>query len=159
MLSKGFSAAVIGVTATVIEVEVDVSPGLPNFTVVGLPDAAVQEARDRVRAAIKNSGFGFPAARITVNLAPADVRKEGSSFDLPMALGLLATQGFLPLEALQTVLVAGELALDGAIRPVGNAINIALAAAENGYKSVLLPVDNAPEAAVVEGITVYTPRT
>ena len=101
MLSKGFSAAVIGVTATVIEVEVDVSPGLPNFTVVGLPDAAVQEARDRVRAAIKNSGFGFPAARIPVNLAPADVRKEGSSFDLPMALGLLATQGFLPLEALK----------------------------------------------------------
>ena len=159
MLSKGFSAAVIGVHATVIEVEVDVSPGLPNFTVVGLPDAAVQEARDRVRAAVKNSGFGFPASRITVNLAPADVRKEGSSFDLPMALGLLATQGFLPLEALSDVLIAGELALDGTIRAVGNAINIALAAAENGYKSVLLPVENAPEAAVVGGVTVYTPHS
>jgi magnesium chelatase family protein len=150
---------VIGVTATVIEIEVDVSPGLPNFTVVGLPDAAVQEARDRVRAAIKNSGFGFPAARITVNLAPADVRKEGSSFDLPMALGLLATQGFLPVESLEKVLIAGELALDGKIRGVSNAINIALAAAENGYKSVLLPLENAPEAAVVEGIQVFTPAS
>jgi magnesium chelatase family protein len=159
VLSKAFSAAVIGVTATIIEIEVDVSPGLPNFAVVGLPDAAVQEARDRVRAAIKNSGHGFPASRITVNLAPADVRKEGSSFDLPMALGLLATQGLLPVEALRDVLIAGELALDGKIRGINNAINIALAASESGYKSVLLPLENAPEAAVVEGITVFTPTT
>jgi magnesium chelatase family protein len=159
VLSKGYSAAVIGVNATVLEIEVDVSSGLPAFTVVGLPDAAVQEARDRVRAAVKNSGYGFPAARITVNLAPADVRKEGSSFDLPMALGLLATGGLLPVEALSDVLVAGELALDGTVRPIGNAINIALAAAANGYSSVLLPVDNAAEAAVVEGVTVYAART
>jgi magnesium chelatase family protein len=159
MLSKGFSAAVLGVTATVVEIEVDVSPGLPSFTVVGLPDTAVQEARDRVRAAVKNSNFGFPASRITVNLAPADVRKEGSSFDLPMALGLLATQGYLPLEALSDVLIAGELALDGKVRAVNNAINIALAAVENGYRSVLLPLENAPEAAVVEGVQVFTPAT
>jgi magnesium chelatase family protein len=159
VLSKGYSAAVIGVNATVLEIEVDVSSGLPAFTVVGLPDTAVQEARDRVRAAVKNSGFGFPAARITVNLAPADVRKEGSSFDLPMALGLLATGGLLPVEALEDVLVAGELALDGVIRPVNNAINIALAAVAGGYSSVLLPVDNAAEAAVVEGVTVYAART
>jgi magnesium chelatase family protein len=159
MLAKARAAAVIGVNATVIEVEIDVSSGLPNFTVVGLPDAAVQESRDRVRAAIKNSGFQFPASRITVNLAPADVRKEGSSFDLPIALGLLATQGHLPPEALEQVFVAGELALDGAVRPVSSAINIALAALQNNCNTIMLPPHNASEAAVLDGIQVFAPKT
>jgi magnesium chelatase family protein len=159
MLAKARAAAVIGVNATVIEVEIDVSSGLPNFTVVGLPDAAVQESRDRVRAAIKNSGFQFPASRITVNLAPADVRKEGSSFDLPIALGLLATQGHLPPEALEHVFVAGELALDGTVRPVSSAINIALAALQNKCNTIMLPPQNASEAAVLEGIRVFAPKT
>ncbi len=159
MLAKARSAAVIGVNPTPIEIEVDVSHGLPNFTVVGLPDAAVQESRDRVRAAIKNSGFQFPASRITVNLAPADVRKEGSSFDLPIALGLLATQGHLPPEALERAFIAGELALDGTVRPVSSAINIALAAIQNNCNTVLLPPQNASEAAVLEGIQVFAPKT
>ncbi len=159
MLAKAFSAAVIGVNAIPIEIEVDVAHGLPNFTVVGLPDAAVQESRDRVRAAIKNSGFQFPASRITVNLAPADVRKEGSSFDLPIALALLAAQGHLPLEALPQYLIAGELALDGTVRPVSSAINIALAALQQKREMVILPPANAGEAAVLEGIKVFAPTS
>lgn len=158
MLAKAFSAAVIGVNAIPIEIEVDVAPGLPQFTVVGLPDAAVQESRDRVRAAIKNSGFQFPASRITVNLAPADVRKEGSSFDLPIALALLAAQGHLPLEALDRLLIAGELALDGTVRPVSSAINIALAALQQKRDTVMLPPANAGEAAVLDGLRVFAPN-
>ncbi|MEY4530981.1 MAG: hypothetical protein RLZZ156_1702 [Deinococcota bacterium] len=157
MLAKAFSAAVIGVNAIPIEIEVDVAHGLPNFTVVGLPDAAVQESRDRVRAAIKNSGFQFPASRITVNLAPADVRKEGSSFDLPIALALLAAQGHLPLEALNQCFIAGELALDGTVRPVSSAINIALCALQQKRSHVLLPPANAGEAAVLDGLKVFAP--
>jgi magnesium chelatase family protein len=159
MLAKAFSAAVVGVNAIPIEIEVDVAHGLPNFTVVGLPDAAVQESRDRVRAAIKNSGFQFPASRITVNLAPADVRKEGSSFDLPIALALLAACGHLPLEALSGFYIAGELALDGAVRPVSSAINIGLAALQNKRTQVLLPPQNASEAAVLEGLQVFAPQS
>ena len=160
MLAKGFAATVIGVNATIVEVEVDVSAGMPMFMVVGLADTAVQEARERIRAAIKNSGLPFPSgSRITANLAPADVRKEGSSFDLPMALGILATQGEVPLEVLSSMLCAGELALDGTIRPINGAINIALAAAQNGYKAVMLPPENATEAAVIEGIKVFCPKT
>ncbi len=157
MLAKAFSAAVIGVNAIPIEIEVDVAHGLPNFTVVGLPDAAVQESRDRVRAAIKNSGFQFPASRITVNLAPADVRKEGSSFDLPIALALLAAQGHLPLEALNQFFIAGELALDGTVRPVSSAINIALCALQQKRAFVMLPPANAGEAAVLDGLEVFAP--
>jgi magnesium chelatase family protein len=159
MLAKAFSAAVMGVNAIPIEIEVDVAHGLPNFTVVGLPDTAVQESRDRVRAAIKNSGFQFPASRITVNLAPADVRKEGSSFDLPIALALLAASGHLPLEVLPNFYIAGELALDGTVRPVSSAINIGLAALQNKRHQVLLPPQNASEAAVLDGLEVYAPQT
>ncbi|MFN3267016.1 MAG: YifB family Mg chelatase-like AAA ATPase [Deinococcales bacterium] len=159
MLAKALSAAVMGVDAIPIEIEVDVAHGLPSFTVVGLPDAAVQESRDRVRAAIKNSGFQFPASRITVNLAPADVRKEGSSFDLPIALALLAACGHLSLEVLPTFYVAGELALDGKVRPVSSAINIGLAALQNKCEKVLLPPENASEAAVLDGLKVFAPRT
>jgi magnesium chelatase family protein len=157
MLAKVTSATVIGVDARLVEVEVDVAGGMPMFTVVGLADTAVQESRERIRAAIRNSGLFFPPSRITANLAPADVRKEGSSFDLPIALGLLATQGLFPVEKLSGILCAGELALDGAIRPIQGAINMALAAAQHGFQTVILPPDNAPEATVIDGVQVICP--
>ena len=126
MLATSRSVALIGVDAVPVEVEVDVSPGIPSFTLVGLPDQAVSEARERVRAAIRNSGYPFPAARITVNLAPADLRKEGPIYDLPIALGLLAAQELIPASALRGILAAGELALDGSLRFIGGAVNLAL---------------------------------
>ncbi|MGY2892416.1 YifB family Mg chelatase-like AAA ATPase [Deinococcus sp. UYEF24] len=153
MLATSRSVALIGVDAVSVEVEVDVSPGMPSFTLVGLPDQAVSEARERVRAAIRNSGYPFPAARITVNLAPADLRKEGPIYDLPIALGLLAAQELLPASALKGVIAAGELALDGSLRFIGGAVNLALLAATSG-ESVLLPELCAAEAALIEGVTV-----
>ncbi|GHF92820.1 ATP-dependent protease [Deinococcus piscis] len=153
MLARVRSAALVGVDAVPVEVEVDVSPGLPSFMVVGLPDQAVSEARERVRAAIRNSGLPFPAARITVNLAPADLRKEGPLYDLPIALGVLAAQEQLPLEALRGVICAGELALDGSLRPVAGAVNLALLAAELGLPA-LVPAGSAEEAALIE-VPVY----
>ncbi|ABF45689.1 Mg chelatase-related protein [Deinococcus geothermalis DSM 11300] len=154
MLARARSVALIGVDAVPVEVEVDVSPGLPAFTVVGLPDQAVSEARERVRAAVRNAGLPFPAARITVNLAPADLRKEGPLYDLPIALGLLAAQELLPAEALAGVLSAGELALDGSLRPIAGAVNLALRAAAEGCP-VLIPEGNAGEAALIDGVTVH----
>ena len=154
MLARARSVALIGVDAVPVEVEVDVSPGLPAFTVVGLPDQAVSEARERVRAAVRNAGLPFPAARITVNLAPADLRKEGPLYDLPIALGLLAAQEMLPADALSGVVSAGELALDGSLRPIAGAVNLALLAAQEG-RPALLPAENAAEAALIEGVTVY----
>ena len=153
MLATSRSVALIGVDAVPVEVEVDVSPGIPSFTLVGLPDQAVSEARERVRAAIRNSGYPFPAARITVNLAPADLRKEGPIYDLPIALGLLAAQELIPASALRGILAAGELALDGSLRFIGGAVNLALLAAQTG-DSVLLPELCASEAALIEGVTV-----
>ena len=154
MLATAISVALVGVDALPVTVEVDVSSGLPAFNVVGLPDQAVSEARERVRAAIRNSGLPFPAARITVNLAPADLRKEGPLFDLPIALGLLAAQGQLPEGALSGVIIAGELALDGSLRPVPGVVNLALAA-EAGRQDVLVPLANAEEAALIEGVRAY----
>lgn len=154
MLARARSVALIGVDAVPVEVEVDVSPGLPAFTVVGLPDQAVSEARERVRAAVRNAGLPFPAARITVNLAPADLRKEGPLYDLPIALGLLAAQEMLPAGALAEVVSAGELALDGTLRPIAGAVNLALLAGQEG-RPALLPAANAPEAALIEGVTVH----
>jgi len=158
MLARARSVALIGVDAVPVEVEVDVSPGLPAFTVVGLPDQAVSEARERVRAAVRNAGLPFPAARITVNLAPADLRKEGPLYDLPIALGLLAAQEFLPAGALAGVVSAGELALDGTLRPIAGAVNLALLAAQEGLPA-LLPGGNAAEAALIDGVTVYGAAT
>ncbi len=158
MLARARSVALIGVDAVPVEVEVDVSPGLPAFTVVGLPDQAVSEARERVRAAVRNAGLPFPAARITVNLAPAHLRKEGPLYDLPIALGLLAAQDLLPPRALDGLLSAGELALDGSLRPIAGAVNLALLASSLGLPA-LLPAGNAPEAALIEGLTVYGART
>src|ERR687892_1836580 len=127
VLARVLSAALRGVEAALVRVEVDVSAGLPLFTTVGLPDSAVRESRERVRTAIRNAGFAFPADRITVNLAPADVRKEGASFDLPIALGILGANGDLgEAEGLTDVLSLGELSLDGRVRPVRGALPIAL---------------------------------
>src|SRR6187399_1891254 len=125
MLACMRTAAVFGVEASAVQVEVDVSFGLPSFTMVGLPDASVRESRDRVRAAIRNSGFEFPSHRITINLAPADVRKAGSAFDLPIALGILAAEGVLKPRDLQKVVLVGELSLDGTIHPARGVLPIA----------------------------------
>ncbi len=159
MLARLRSAAVFGVEAFPVQIEVDVSFGLPSFTMVGLPDATVRESRDRVRLAIRNSGLEFPPHRITVNLAPADVRKAGSSFDLPIALGILATTGQIPPVALDNTLVLGELSLDGAINAIRGVLPIAVAARRLGLTRLLLAPQNAPEACVVDGLTVGVVRS
>ena len=148
MLSRVHSAAIDGAEARILDVEADVSHGLPSFSIVGLPDAAVKESRDRVRAALRNCGFDFPPRAVTVNLAPADWRKEGSALDLAVAAALLSTSGVLPAGGPRRVLV-GELALDGALRPVRGALAIAAAAADQGFEEIVLPRENAREAAVV----------
>jgi magnesium chelatase family protein len=153
------TATVLGVEAVAVHVEVDVSFGLPMFTMVGLPDASVRESRDRVRAAIRNCGFEFPDARVTVNLAPADVRKAGTAFDLPIALGVLAASGVVgPRDGANLVLL-GELSLDGSIHPARGVLPIAAAARRDGTAGILLPAPNAPEAAVVDGLRVYPVAT
>ena len=154
MLASLRSAAVFGVEAYPVHVEVDVAFGLPHFSMVGLPDATVKESRDRVRSAIRNSGFEFPHHRITVNLAPADVRKAGSSFDLPIALGLLATSGPLTRQCVDDTLIVGELSLDGAINGIRGVLPIAVGARRLGLKRLLLPPQNATEASVVEGLDI-----
>lgn len=156
MLAKTFTGAVLGVDGYVVAVEVDLARGLPMWSLVGLPDAAVKEAKDRVRAAVKNTGFSFPEQRITVNLAPADVRKEGSAFDLPIAVGLLAALGRVEPDLLPSYLLAGELSLDGQIKPINGALPLALAAKEAGYQGIILPPANGPQAGVVEGLEVLT---
>ena len=159
MLACLRSAAVLGVDAYAVSVEVDVQFGLPFFAMVGLPDATVRESRDRVRAAIKNAGFKFPEHRITVNLAPADVRKAGSSFELAIALGLLVHEGVLKPKAVRDTLVLGELSLDGGINGIRGVLAIAVAARGFGVRRILLPPLNAPEACVVDGLEVCTVRT
>lgn len=159
MLSKVLSSAVLGIDAYIVEVEVDISPGLPSFATVGLPDVAVKESKDRVKAALKNSGFEFPAKRITVNLAPADVKKEGPAFDLPIAIGILAALGLVKFDRLKSYVILGELSLDGGIRPVRGALPMAMASFEPKIEGILVPAENAPEAAVVEGIKVYPVET
>ena len=155
MLAKVMSSAVIGIDAYVVEVEVDISQGLPSFSTVGLAEGAVRESKERVKAAVKNSGYHFPPDRITVNLAPADVKKEGSAFDLPMAVGILAATGLVPKDVCLDSLFLGELSLDGLLRPIKGTLPIAIKAREEGLKGIFLPVENAPEAAVVEGIGVF----
>jgi magnesium chelatase family protein len=155
MLAKVLSSAVIGIDAYIVEVEVDISQGLPSFATVGLPEGAVRESKERVKASVKNSGYSFPADKITVNLAPADVKKEGSAFDLPMALGILAATGLVSRYSYADHLVLGELSLDGLLRPIKGALPIAIMAKQNGLKGIYLPAENAVEAAVVDGISVY----
>jgi len=155
MLASLRTAAVFGIEACPVQVEVDVSFGFPGFTMVGLPDASVRESRDRVRAAIRNSGFEFPAHRITVNLAPADVRKAGAAFDLPIALGILAAQGVVERREIADCVLLGELSLDGSIHPTRGVLPVAAAAKREGIAGILLPAPNAVEAAVVSGLNVY----
>lgn len=156
MLSRVWSSTTQGVDALPIEIESHIEPGLPKYTVVGLPQGAVRESRDRIRAALKNTGLPIPRGRITVNLAPADVRKESAAFDLPIALGLLAARGSdLKHEVLDRCFVMGELALDGTVRPVRGVLPMTLRAREEGKEGVFVPVANAPEAAVVQDMKVY----
>ncbi|MEE8400235.1 MAG: YifB family Mg chelatase-like AAA ATPase [Desulfobacterales bacterium] len=159
MLAKVLSSAVIGIDAYLVEVEVDITQGLPTFTTVGLPEASVKESKERVKAAINNSGYTFPADRITVNLAPANIKKEGTGFDLPMALGILAAMGTIAQEILSRYLVLGELSLDGRIKPVYGSLPMALAAKAAGYPGIIVPFDNRQEAAVVKNISVYPVKT
>jgi magnesium chelatase family protein len=157
MLFKTFSAAVFGIDAYIVEVEVDIGPGSQAiFNVVGLPDNAVRESRERVRAALRNCGFDYPFMQtITVNLAPADVRKEGSAFDLPIALGVLGCTGAFFGKLLDSYIFLGELSLDGSVRPVRGALSAALSARERGIRNLVVPEANAREAAVVEGTRVF----
>lgn len=159
MLARLESAAVFGVDAYPVHVEVDVGLGLPFFRMVGLPDASVRESRDRVRAAIRNSGFDFPAHRMTINLAPADVRKGGSAFDLPIALGILAAEGILRARDLNDIVIVGELSLDGTIHTARGVLPIAAAARRRRASALLLPTPNAAEASVVEGLRLLPVRT
>ncbi len=158
MLFKALSAAVYGIDANLIDVEVDYSGVVANedhFHTVGLPDAAVRESRDRVRAAIKNSGYLIPPTHITINLAPADLKKEGSGFDLPIAVGILGAYGALRISDLGRFLLVGELGLDGSVRPIPGMLPIAILAREKQIPNLILPAGNAAEAAVVEGVNVY----
>lgn len=159
MLFKTLSAAVFGIDAYLVEAEVDISAGNPNFMTVGLPDAAVRESRERIKSAIKNCGHEFPFQNITVNLAPADVKKEGSGFDLAMALGILGTTGVLLKTDLKKYLFLGELSLDGNLRPVKGVLSIAALARQKGIPKLVLPLENAREAAVVQNVEVYGLRS
>jgi magnesium chelatase family protein len=160
MLSKVISSAVLGIDAYPVEVEVDIaSRGLPFFSTVGLPDAAVKESKERVRAALKNTGFDFPLKQIVVNLAPADIKKEGSAFDLPIAIGMLIAEGVLNQEQVSGYLIVGELSLDGRVKPVRGALSMAVLAKKAGYRGMIIPADNAQEAAVVESVNVFGVRT
>lgn len=154
MYSRLRSASTLGVGAFIIEIETHLENALPSVTVVGLPDSAVKESRERVSAAIKNSGFLFPNKRVTVNLAPADIKKEGSAFDLPIALGILAGMGILGEAPSESIIFLGELALDGSLRPVRGVLSIAAETKKQGLTHIILPKINAQEAALVEGITV-----
>jgi magnesium chelatase family protein len=154
MLASLRTAAIVGIDACPVHVEVDVSFGLPSFKMVGLPDASVRESRDRVKSAIRNSGFAFPPHRITVNLAPADVRKAGASFDLPIALGILAAAGIVERRHVADLVLLGELSLDGSIHPTRGVLPVAIGARRDGLAGILLPFPNASEAAIVSGLAV-----
>jgi magnesium chelatase family protein len=159
MFSLALSATICGIKAHLVQVEAHIAPSLPSFSVVGLPDSAVKESRERVYAAIKTSGFRFPPQRLTVNLAPADLKKEGSAFDLPIAVGLLAASGQVSADLLSRYVIVGELALDGTLRPIHGALSIAVEVKSRHLKGMLLPSSNAKEAAMVRGIEVYPIET
>ena len=154
MLSKVFSAGVSGINGYLLEIEADMAKGLPQISIVGLPDTVVKEAKDRVRSAIKNSGFSFPVKRLTINLAPADTKKEGSAYDLPIALGILSASGVIAQEGLNELITLGELSLDGTIKPVTGILSMILGI-RHMKKAILVPEENAKEAAVVSNAPVY----
>jgi magnesium chelatase family protein len=155
MLAKLRSMAVIGIDAFEIGIEADISEMLPSFTIVGLPDGAVRESRERVMSAIKNCGFEFPARKVTINMAPADVKKEGSAFDLPIAIGLLMASSQVSAESAGNYIVVGELSLDGSVKSIKGMLSMAICARELGAKGMIVPKDNAQEAAVAEGVSIY----
>ncbi len=155
MLSKLFSSATYGIDAYIIEVETHVEKQIPSFTIVGLPDNAVKESRERVTAAIKNTGFEFPHKKITVNLAPADIKKEGSSFDLPIAIGILAATEVIDINSINDFVFLGELSLDGKLRPIKGALPISVEVKKRGIKKLIVPKESAEEAAIVDDVEVY----
>jgi magnesium chelatase family protein len=155
MLSKIYSSSTYGIDAFIVEVETHVEKQIPGFIIVGLPDSAVKESRERVMAAVKNSGYEFPVRKITVNLAPADIKKEGSSFDLPIATGLVSAFEVVDAGLLQDTLLLGELALDGKLRHIKGALPITVEAKKRGFKRIILPEDSAVEASIVDGIEVF----
>ncbi|MEK8214514.1 YifB family Mg chelatase-like AAA ATPase [Paenibacillus sp. FSL L8-0463] len=155
MYGKMHSACLYGIEGVMIGVEIDLANGLPQTNIIGLPDSAIREAVERVRAAVKNCGYRYPQQRVTVNLAPADLRKEGSAFDLAIALGILTTSGQLLMPEAEKLLLIGELALDGSLRPVTGVLPMVEAARRAGFRAVLVPLGNAAEAALISGITVY----
>ena len=158
MLAKANSAALYGIDALRVEVEIDLASGLPQLATVGLAEGAVRESKDRIRAAVKNCGYSFPAKKITINLAPADIKKEGSAYDLPMAVGILAAEGLVRKELLKDYFLVGELSLDGEVKPVRGALPIAAAAKREGLKGLILPEANSREAAVIREIEVLGVR-
>ena len=159
MFARVLSAAVLGVDAYIVEVETDLESRLPSMTTVGLAEGAVRESKERVTSALKNSGFALPQKRITFNLAPADIRKEGTGFDLPMAIGILGAVGDIAQRELDRFVIVGELSLDGGLRPVRGVLPIVMAAAELKFDGIIVPKDNASEAAIVEGIAVFPAET
>lgn len=159
MLAQVDSAATLGIDAYIVRVEVDIAPGLPLFAIVGLPDAAVQESRERVRSAVRNTGYEFPIRRITINLAPADIKKQGPAFDLPIAIGVLAATGQLSTDHLDKGVFVGELALDGGVSPVAGILPIAIRAKAEKKKFLVVPEANAREAAVVGDVDIYPVKT
>ncbi len=158
MISKVLSAAIVGINAYIVGVETDISPQMPSFTTVGLPETAVKESKDRVKAAIKNSGYYFPAKKVTINLAPADVKKAGTAFDFPMAIGILAATGQIRRDDFSDVVFLGELSLDGTLRPINGILPMAMKLRELGGKKLLLPKGNASEAAIAEDLPIYSIR-
>src|SRR5512143_2300574 len=154
MLARVYSCAVIGLEGVIVEVEVDYSNGLPAVIIVGLPDAAVQESRERVQSAVKNAGLPFPRKRVIVNLAPASVRKEGPYYDLPIALGVLVMTSLLPAQAVENTLVVGELSLDGSVRHARGVLPMAAVARQQGFKRIFVPQGDAAEAALVPNLEV-----
>jgi magnesium chelatase family protein len=154
MYSKLYSASLMGIDGLIVEVEVDISNGLPVFDIVGLPDSSVRESKERVRAALKNSGVSFPLQRITTNLAPADVKKEGAGFDLAIAIGVLAASGQLEGKQLDRLLLIGELSLEGGLRPLSGVLPMVMAAKKAGFTEVILPSRNAGEGALVDGMKI-----
>lgn len=159
MYSLICSASTMGISAFIVEIETHIEKAVPNFFMVGLPDSAVKESKERVMAAIKNSNLNYPSKRITINLAPADIRKEGSAFDLPIALGILAAEGEINPDSLNKIIALGELSLDGSLRTIHGSLSIAIEARDRGFKKIILPKQNAEEAALVEEIEIIPVET
>lgn len=158
MLVKTYGSAVFGIDATTITIEVNIANGV-NFILVGLPDSAVKESQQRIKAALRNNDLNYPGKEITVNMAPADIRKEGSTFDLAIAMGILAASGQIETERIESYILLGELSLDGGLQPIKGVLPIAMQAKKEGFKGIILPEQNAAEAAIVEGLDVYACKT